>query len=64
VNLLPGQVANNFGETVGQKNYNGLIKVDVKVWQPEEVRYASIPDFYHFDPIPEVLERNRIPFFA
>ncbi|KOH44574.1 hypothetical protein NC99_25590 [Sunxiuqinia dokdonensis] len=25
---------------------------------------APIPVFYRFDPIPEVLERNRTPFFA
>ncbi|KOH44586.1 YWFCY domain-containing protein [Sunxiuqinia dokdonensis] len=57
---LVGQVADNFGETVGQKNFNALIKVDVKAWQREEARYTPIPDFYRFDQIPEVLERNRI----
>ncbi len=64
MNLVSGQVPDNFGETVGQKNFNALVKVDVKVWQREEARYAPIPDFYRFDPIPEVLERNRIPFSA
>tara|TARA_R110002050_G_scaffold992_1_gene6811 strand:+ start:7716 stop:7865 length:150 start_codon:yes stop_codon:yes gene_type:complete len=47
VNLFSGQVVNSFGETVGQKNFSGLIKVDVKAWQPEETRYAPIPAFYY-----------------
>ncbi len=33
--------------------------MDVKARQREEERYAPIPDFYRFDSIPEVLERNR-----
>jgi hypothetical protein len=31
----------------------------VKAQKEEETRYVSIPDFYRFDNIPEVLERNR-----
>jgi hypothetical protein len=57
---LVGQVADNFGETVGQKNFNGLVKVDVKAWRREEARYVPIPDFYRFDNLQQVLERNRI----
>jgi hypothetical protein len=51
VNLFSGQVPDNF---------NGLIKVDVKAWQREEARYVPIPDFYRFDNLQQVLERNRI----
>ncbi|WP_430973774.1 YWFCY domain-containing protein [Sunxiuqinia rutila] len=57
---MAGQVADNFGETVAQRNFNGLIRVDVNAWQREAARYVPIPDFYSFDNIPEVLERNRI----
>ena len=56
---MVGQVADNFGETVSQKNFNGLIKVDVAALQREEIRYQSIPDFYSFDDVKEVLERNQ-----
>jgi hypothetical protein len=55
---MVGQVADNFGETVSQKNINGLIKVDVAALEREESRYQPIPDFYSFDNIKEVLERN------
>jgi len=55
---MVGQVADNFGEAVSQKNFNGLIKVDVAALQREEDRYQPIPDFYSFDNIKEVLERN------
>lgn len=57
---MAGQVADNFGETVPQRNFNGLIRVDVNAWQREVDRYVPIPDCYSFDNIPEVLERNRI----
>ncbi|WP_299578025.1 YWFCY domain-containing protein [uncultured Sunxiuqinia sp.] len=57
---MAGQVADNFGETVSQRNFNGLIRVDVNAWQREAARYVPIPDCYSFDNIPEVLERNRI----
>ena len=56
---MVGQVADNFGEVIGQKNFNCLVHVDVKAQQWEEGRYKPIPDFYRFDNIPEVLERNR-----
>jgi type IV secretory pathway TraG/TraD family ATPase VirD4 len=56
---MVGQVADNFGEAVAQKNFNCLIRINVKAQKEEETRYVSIPDFYQFDNIPEVLERNR-----
>jgi len=56
---MVGQVADNYGETVSQKNFNCLIRVDVQKQQQEERHYLNIPDFYRFDNIPEVLERNR-----
>lgn len=56
---MVGQVADNFGETVSQKNFNCLVRADVKALQREEDHYVPIPDFYQFDNILEVLERNR-----
>ena len=56
---MVGQVADNYGETVAQKNFNCLIRMDVKAQQREEEHYVPIPDFYRFDNIAEVLERNR-----
>ncbi len=56
---MVGQVADNFGETIAQKNFNCLISVDVQAQEREEKRFVSIPDFYQFDNIPDVLERNR-----
>jgi len=56
---MVGQVADNFGEAINQKNFNCLIDVDVKAQEREESRFVGIPDFYDFDNIPEVLERNR-----
>jgi hypothetical protein len=56
---LVGQVADNFGEAIAQKNFNCLINVDVKAQENEEKRFVPIPDFYQFDNIPDVLERNR-----
>ncbi|BBE16304.1 mobilization protein BF0133 [Aquipluma nitroreducens] len=56
---MVGQVADNFGEAIAQKNFNCLVHVDVKAQQWEEGRFVPIPDFYQFDNIPEVLERNR-----
>ncbi|MDD4192301.1 MAG: TraM recognition domain-containing protein [Mangrovibacterium sp.] len=56
---MVGQVADNYGETVSQKNFNCLIRVDVEAQRREENRYVPIPDFYRFDNIPQVLERNR-----
>ncbi len=56
---MVGQVADNFGEAIAQKNFNCLINVDVKAQEQEEKRFVPIPDFYQFDNIPDVLERNR-----
>jgi hypothetical protein len=56
---MVGQVADNFGEDIAQKNFNCLINVDVKAQENEEKRFVPIPDFYRFDNIPDVLERNR-----
>ncbi len=56
---MVGQVADNFGEAIAQKNFNCLINVDVKTQEQEEKRFVPIPDFYQFDNIPDVLERNR-----
>lgn len=56
---MVGQVADNFGEAIFQKNFNCLINVDVKAQENEEKRFVPIPDFYQFDNIPDVLERNR-----
>ena len=57
---MVGQVADNYGEAISQKNFNCLINVDVKAQENEEKRFVPIPDFYQFDNIPELLERNRI----
>lgn len=57
--FMVGQVADNFGEAVAQKNFNCLIRIDVKALEAEEKCFVPIPDFYRFDNIPEVLERNR-----
>jgi hypothetical protein len=56
---MVGQVADNFGEAIAQKNFNCLINVDVKAQELEEKRFVPIPDFYQFDNIPALLERNR-----
>ena len=56
---MVGQVADNFGEAISQKNFNCLINVDVKAQELEEKHFVPIPDFYRFDNIPDVLERNR-----
>ncbi len=56
---MVGQVADNYGEAISQKNFNCLINVNVKAQEQEEKRFVPIPDFYQFDNIPEVLERNR-----
>ncbi|WP_235933985.1 type IV secretory system conjugative DNA transfer family protein [Sunxiuqinia indica] len=57
--VMVGQVADNYGEGLSQKNFNALIRVDVKKQQQEENQYVPIPDFYRFDNAREVLDRNR-----
>ena len=56
---MVGQVADNFGEQISQKNFNGLIAVDTAGIEKEETHFQSIPDCYCFDNIELVLERNR-----
>jgi hypothetical protein len=56
---MVGQVADNFGEHISQKNFNCLIKADAKALEREEKHLVPIPDFYDFDDISETLERNR-----
>ena len=56
---MVGQVADNFGEEIAQKNFNCLVHVDVQAREREERGFVPIPDFYDFDNIPQVLERNR-----
>ena len=57
--FMAGQVTDNFGEQVGQKNFNCLILADEKALEQEEKHFVPIPDFYDFDNMNEVLERNR-----
>jgi len=56
---MVGQVADNFGEVISQKNFNCLIRADTQKLSLEEKRYREIPDFYQFDNIREVLDGNR-----
>jgi type IV secretory pathway TraG/TraD family ATPase VirD4 len=57
--FMVGQVTDNFGEQMGQKNFNCLIVSDEKVLRQEEKSLVPVPDFYDFDNRNEVLERNR-----
>ncbi len=57
--FMAGQVTDNFGEQVGQKNFNCLMVSDEKARNKEEKSLVPIPDFYEFDNINDVLERNR-----
>jgi len=56
---MVGQVADNFGQQVSQRNFNGLIDVDILAIEQEEKHYKSIPDIYQFDNIDDLLENNR-----
>ena len=56
---MVGQVADNFGQQVGQRNFNCLIDVDTAAIEKEEEQFKTIPDIYHFDHIDKVLENNR-----
>ncbi|NEW81687.1 MAG: type IV secretory system conjugative DNA transfer family protein [Mariniphaga sp.] len=60
---MVGQVADNFGEVISQKNFNGQIRVDTDKQKQEEQRYHPIPDFYDFDNIRDVLDGNRNRIF-
>jgi hypothetical protein len=56
---MVGQVADNFGEQIHQKNFNSLIDVDTEAIEREEKKYKSIPQIYEFDDKEKVLENNR-----
>jgi hypothetical protein len=56
---MVGQVADNFGQQVGQRNFNCLVDVDTTVIEREEKKYQPIPTIYRFDNINDVLENNR-----
>jgi len=56
---MVGQVADNFGEQIKQKNFNCLVKVDSQQTAREERNYQPIPEIYRFDDIPALLENNR-----
>lgn len=57
--VMVGQIADNFGQEIAQKNFNALIQVDTHQVKREEKHYHSIPDIYQFDDVQEVLENNR-----
>ena len=56
---MVGQVADNFGEQIQQKNFNSLIRIDTEAIKREENKYQSIPKIYEFDDKEKVLENNR-----
>ena len=56
---MVGQVADNFGEQVAQKNFNCLVHVDIMKAEREERNYQTISNIYQFDNIAELLENNR-----
>lgn len=56
---MVGQVADNFGQQVGQRNFNCLIDVDTDLIEKEEKNYKEIPNVYHIDNPQELLENNR-----
>ncbi len=56
---MVGQVADNFGEAIAQKNFNSLIYLDIHQVENEVKQYQSIPDIYQFDDAEAVLENNR-----
>lgn len=57
---MVGQVADNFGEKISQKNFNCQVYVDAAALHRDEKKAVPIPDFYSFDDTTKVLERNRI----
>nr|WP_320154049.1 type IV secretory system conjugative DNA transfer family protein [uncultured Draconibacterium sp.] len=56
---MVGQVADNFGQQLSQRNFNCLIDVDTSAIEKEEEQFKTIPDIYRFDHIDKVLENNR-----
>lgn len=56
---MVGQVADDFDQRVGQRNFNCLIDVDTEEIKTEEKHYKPIPEFYRFDDVEALLENNR-----
>ncbi len=56
---MVGQITDNFGEQIAQKNFNCLINVDTRKVEREQSHYREIPDVYSFDNIDGLLENNR-----
>ncbi|WP_319502216.1 type IV secretory system conjugative DNA transfer family protein [uncultured Draconibacterium sp.] len=56
---MVGQVADNFGQQVGQRNFNCLIDVDTDQIEKEERNYKEIPEVYKIDDLQALLENNR-----
>ena len=56
---MVGQVVDNFGEQIKQKNFNCLVKVDTQQTAREERKFQPIPEIYRFDDVPALLENNR-----
>ncbi|WP_159523573.1 type IV secretory system conjugative DNA transfer family protein [Sunxiuqinia indica] len=56
---MVGQVADNFGEQIAQKNFNCLMYVNTEKVSKEEKHDLPIPEFYAFDNPDELLDRNR-----
>jgi len=56
---MVGQVADNFGEQIQQKNFNSLIHINTEAIEREEINYQPIPQVYEFDDKEKVLENNR-----
>ncbi|PKQ62171.1 hypothetical protein BZG01_17790 [Labilibaculum manganireducens] len=56
---MVGQVADNFGQQIRQKNFNSLIHVDTEQVEREEKNHKKIPNIYQFDDLDKVMENNR-----
>lgn len=56
---MVGQVADNYGEQIKQKNFNCLVKVDTQQTAREERNYQPILEIYRFDDVSALLENNR-----
>ncbi len=57
--VMVGQVADNFGERITQKNFNALIKIESDKTREEEKSFSRIPACYLIDNVDQLLERNR-----
>jgi hypothetical protein len=56
---MVGQVADNYGEQIKQKNFNCLIYADTRETAREERDFQPIPEIYRFDNVQVLLENNR-----